>query len=135
MTRRQWKEYAAANSLTGDWTGRAHRYSMKARELHTLYLQQDGRCYLCRDPLPANLAKTAVDHDHACCGPGGSCGVCVRGIACAPCNWLISLAKDDPRRLHRIADNLDAANRELGRRYVAVATATPRLEDPSALFL
>ena len=36
---------------------------------------------------------------------------------------------------HRIADNLDAANRELGRRYVAVATATPRLEDPSALFL
>lgn|SRR5512146_791126 len=122
MTRREWKEYAKTNGLTGDWVGRASRYGMKARDLHTLYLQQDGRCYLCGDPLPTNLAKAVVEHDHACCGLGGSCGQCVRGIACAPCNRLIAAANDDPRRLRRIADNLEAANRMLGRRYAAAAT-------------
>jgi hypothetical protein len=119
MTRAEWKQYAAANGLTGDWVGRACRYGMTARDLHALYLRQDGRCYLCGDPLPTNLAKAVVEHDHSCCGGGTSCGQCVRGIACAPCNRLIAAANDDPDRLRRIADNLEAANRMLGKRYGA----------------
>lgn len=132
MTRADWKEYAKANGLSGDWA-RAHKYGMKPKELHAVYLEQDARCYLCRDPLPANLTKTAVDHDHSCCGLGGSCGLCVRGLACLPCNRLIALAQDDPQRLRRIADNLEAAHRMLGRRYASAALELPRLDDPSAL--
>ena len=119
--REDWKAYAAANGLSGDWA-RARKYGMKPKELHALYLRQDARCYLCGDPLQPDLTKCHIDHDHSCCGPGGSCGICVRGIACASCNRLIGEAKDDPRRLRVIADNLEAANRMLGRRYIAAAT-------------
>lgn len=118
----RWKQYAAEHGLSGDWR-RARNYGMSRYELHTLYLQQDGRCYLCGDPLPTNLAKTVIEHDHSCCGLGGSCGQCVRGIACSPCNRLIAAANDDPDRLRRIADNLEAANRMLGRRYAALANS------------
>lgn len=118
--REEWKAYSAANSLSGDWS-RARKYGMRPQELHALYLRQDARCYLCGDPLRPDLAKCHIDHDHACCGPGASCGICVRGIACASCNRAIGEAKDDPRRLRRIADNLEAANRQLGRRYAAAA--------------
>lgn len=113
-----WREYAAANGLTGDWS-RARRYSMSPQALHALYLKQCGCCYLCDDPLPSDLARAAIDHDHSCC-PGAqayiiSCGRCVRGIACLPCNRLIGGAQDDPGRLRRIADNLEAANSRIGR--------------------
>jgi hypothetical protein len=133
-----WKAYAAANGISGSWS-RASRYSMSRRELHALYLEQDGRCYLCGDPLPRDLRKTAVDHDHSCCPgpdpePGSgyvtSCGRCVRGIACSACNQLIALARDDPDRLRRIADNLEVANRYVDRLLLPLpGTALP----PSAL--
>jgi hypothetical protein len=125
VTNAEWKAYAAANGLTGNWT-RGRRYGLTPQQLHALYLQQDARCYLCGDPLPANLAKCHIDHDHSCCGPGVSCGICVRGIACASCNRLIGEAKDDPRRLRLIADNLEAANRMLGRRYATLASSEAR---------
>lgn len=74
---------------------------------------QDGRCYLCGEPL--DLAKTVVEHDHRCCGPDRSCRWCRRGLACHPCNLLIGLAGDDPARLRRIAANLAKAQKRLGR--------------------
>lgn len=114
----EWRAYAAANGLSGNWR-RARRYSMSPQELHALYVEQGGRCYLCGDPLAKDLTQTTVDHDHACCPSPPtyrtSCGKCVRGISCDPCNRLIACAQDDPDRLRRIADNLEAANRRVGR--------------------
>lgn len=47
-----------------------------------------------------------VDHDHACCvmrgGTGKTCGSCVRGFLCGPCNRGIGLFFDN-------ADALDSA--------------------------
>jgi hypothetical protein len=111
-----WKQYAADNGLSGDWT-RARLYGMEPQGMHAIYLKQDGCCYLCGDPLSPDLGKVHIEHDHACCPSparlgGGkiSCGKCVRGIACSPCNRLIAAANDDPYRLRRIADNLEGAN-------------------------
>jgi hypothetical protein len=110
----RWRKYAALHDLTGPWVARAHRYGMEAEDLHGMYLRQGGRCYLCNDPLLAILGKFAIDHDHKCCpGAGRSCGRCVRGIACPPCNKLIGAAQDDPDRLRRVADNLEAVTHRL----------------------
>ena len=70
---------------------------------------QHGLCYLCGDPLPGDTYFLAIDHDHRCCPPKTSCAFCRRGLTCHACNVLIGHAKDDPARLRRIADNLDAA--------------------------
>jgi hypothetical protein len=72
---------------------------------------QDGKCYLCGDPLDRNKFKGIhLDHDHSCCRLGRSCEKCRRGLACMSCNNLIGLAKDDPDRLRHIASNLEIAN-------------------------
>lgn len=71
-----------------------------------LWDAQEGRCYLCHDPLPGS---PATDHDHRCCPAGASCQICRRGLACNACNRLIGMARDDPGRLHRIAGNLETA--------------------------
>lgn len=52
-----------------------------------------------------------IDHDHACCpGRGGSgvtCGKCVRGFLCGPCNRGLGLFFDNPDALRRAAEYLD----------------------------
>jgi hypothetical protein len=75
-----------------------------------LWEAQDGRCYLCRDELRRDEPKAIhLDHDHSCCPLARSCERCRRGLACKDCNHLIGVAKDDPDRLRRIADNLERA--------------------------
>lgn len=76
-----------------------------------LWHTQQGKCYLCEDPLDRGKYRGIhLDHDHSCCRLGRSCEKCRRGLACMQCNSLIGWAKDDPDRMRRIADNLEAAN-------------------------
>jgi hypothetical protein len=61
-------------------------------------LLTDPTCRFCRRNLawrlasfgpPGRAEKVHVDHDHACpngCSGEGSCGSCVRGLACDECN-------------------------------------------------
>ena len=40
--------------------------------------------------------KLHVDHDHSCCSVGKkTCGLCVRGFLCGPCNRAIGMFNDD----------------------------------------
>jgi len=46
-------------------------------------------CELCNDRFSTDKQKrrqSVIDHDHQCCGSGRTCGRCVRGIICHPCN-------------------------------------------------
>jgi Recombination endonuclease VII len=74
----------------------------------TFWDAQDGKCYLCGDPLSTeNYRDIHVDHDHTCCPKGRTCEYCRRGLACTRCNKLIGAAEDDPELLRRIAGNLE----------------------------
>lgn len=51
-----------------------------------------------------------VDHDHSCCpmrgGSARTCGKCVRGLICGPCNRGLGLFFDNPDALERAANYL-----------------------------
>jgi hypothetical protein len=63
--------------------------------------QQGGVCAICERPpdKAKRVKRLVVDHDHACCPGGKSCGKCVRGLLCEWCNRILGLALDDPGRL------------------------------------
>lgn len=58
-------------------------------------------CAICGVLPPADRPLSfAVDHDHACCPERGrSCGRCVRGVLCGPCNTGLGHFGDDVSRL------------------------------------
>lgn len=72
----------------------ARTYSLAPREYETLYVGQGGVCAICTRATGATR-KLSVDHDHKCCSGGVSCGYCVRGLLCRPCNDLLGHARDD----------------------------------------
>lgn len=45
------------------------------------WAEQQG-CKICGD----KETSLHIDHDHACCKYGNSCGRCIRGLVCASCN-------------------------------------------------
>jgi Recombination endonuclease VII len=95
------------------WTHIRHRYGLDRDGYAALLAAQDACCYLCGEPLDLdNLRTIHVDHDHSCCRGNRSCGHCIRGLACEPCNKGIGAFGDDPERMRRVADNLEMANRQ-----------------------
>lgn len=77
---------------------RKYRYGLTQDEYDAMLHQQGYLCAICQRPNPTN-----IDHDHACCPnqSGKTCGNCVRGVLCAPCNFLLGAVKDDPAVLQQ----------------------------------
>ncbi|MGA5169714.1 MULTISPECIES: endonuclease domain-containing protein [Streptomyces] len=73
---------------------RMWRYGLTIARYNAILRSQDFACALCGDNeeeddfgIPhAKMSHWHIDHDHACCGPGSSCGKCVRGLLCRKCN-------------------------------------------------
>ena len=63
------------------------RYTLSVEDYNRMFEEQGGRCDICNKP--PNGRWLAVDHDHACCDGGRSCGECVRGLLCSGCNALL----------------------------------------------
>ena len=94
---------------------RKYNYGLTPERLAELFVQQNGKCYLCDDVLDLT-ATFAVDHDHSCCpAKSRSCGACIRGLTCPKCNVAIGQFGDDPQRMRLAADRLEAANARLAR--------------------
>jgi Recombination endonuclease VII len=97
-----------------------HRYGLSPEQRGKLLTEQNGCCYLCGEPLDLDHPRTVhVDHDHTCCPGSRTCGACIRGIACDPCNRGIGYFRDDPGRMRRVADQLEAAMAALAARRAA----------------
>ncbi|MFI9569513.1 endonuclease VII domain-containing protein [Streptomyces rishiriensis] len=67
------------------------RYRITVPQMNAIMRFQGDVCALCQEAPPIDYSPDAVsfwhiDHDHRCCAPGGSCGRCVRGLLCLPCN-------------------------------------------------
>ena len=86
-----------------------------------MFAEQDGRCYLCLQPLPKDGEFVHVDHDHSCC-PGTrantrSCTACRRGLVHRACNQIWGLAHENPDLLRTMAEQGEQA-RELARQRI-----------------
>lgn len=62
--------------------------------------------YIC--PLCDRNQARCVDHDHKCCAGKVSCGKCVRGLICSPCNKFLGHLRDDPEAFLRFEQYLYA---------------------------
>jgi hypothetical protein len=109
---REWRERDREKQRIWQ-TKRVH--GMEPEDWDALWDAQGGLCYLCGADL-ATVKVVDIDHDHSCCPPAKSCAVCRRGLACHGCNIAIGNAGDDPGRLRRMADALEAAKREVAER-------------------
>jgi hypothetical protein len=80
-------------------------YGISAQQYAALLEFQGGRCAICRRATGARK-RLAVDHDHSCCRGPSSCGRCVRGLVCGPCNDVLAHFRDDREAFTRGHDYL-----------------------------
>lgn len=81
---------------------RKQRYGLTRDQFDALFALQGNCCAICKATSPGRTFW-AVDHDHGCCpGSEKTCGECVRGILCGPCNKGIGHLRDS-------VDNLRSA--------------------------
>jgi hypothetical protein len=67
---------------------------------------QGGVCAICRRANGRTRALS-VDHDHQCCNGPRSCGTCVRGLLCRPCNDILGHLRDDVAAFERAIEYLN----------------------------
>ncbi|KGI82056.1 hypothetical protein IL38_06945 [Actinopolyspora erythraea] len=72
-------------------------YNITEEQYWEIYEYQGRRCYNC--PNKGTYKRLSVDHDHACCPGRTSCGKCVRGLLCQPCNRYLGHIRDNPEAL------------------------------------
>jgi len=99
---------------------RVMKYGVTPEWFDLTFESQGRRCAICRSAEPRGRGW-AIDHDHHCCpDKAASCGSCVRGILCSPCNLALGLMGDE-------ADVLNAAANYL-RSRMSEAHASSRLK-------
>lgn len=74
-------------------TTRCTMYSLSVLQLDAML--NIGRCALCNQ----ECSNLQIDHDHSCCPGERSCGNCIRGALCPPCNLGLGSFRDNPERL------------------------------------
>lgn len=93
------------------WPGHLRRrYGMTVEDYDALLSAQNNCCAVCGTDDPGKN-RFHVDHDHACCPAGGSCGKCVRGLLCGNCNRGIGYLKDDAAIVAKALEYLTAPSR------------------------
>jgi len=72
-----------------------HRYGVTPEWYDAKMLEQYGCCAIC-GAIPDGKLRFSVDHDHKCCPGRKSCGKCLRGILCQPCNAVLGFVDSHP---------------------------------------
>lgn len=127
--RRAWRKRPEVKQREREQRAVSHMrtsHRLRPEDVAAIWQAQGGRCYLCGAELP--LSAAVIDHDHRCCPrtqhTSYSCPDCRRGLSCHPCNLIVGHADDDPNRLRRIADALEAANLGVTQRLASRPQAT-----------
>ena len=71
-----------------------YKYKMTLDDYDRMLEQQGGVCALCSSPEPEGRGRFHVDHDHLCCPTDKTCGKCIRGLLCSPCNVRLGVLEN-----------------------------------------
>ncbi|WP_369604691.1 endonuclease VII domain-containing protein [Nocardia nova] len=69
-------------------------YNLEPEEQDALSQFQGGKCAIDLRSTGASR-NLSTDHSHACCDGNVSCGRCVRGFLCRPCNDMLGHSRDN----------------------------------------
>lgn len=84
---------------------RLYKYGLTAAEYDAMFEAQGRVCAICGTDDPGR--SFCIDHDHSCCPGDKSCGKCIRGIICDPCNTGLGRFRDSADLLRKAADYLE----------------------------
>ena len=104
------RELAFARSFPDHALALSRKYTYHITE-EQQYALLDAQGWCCANPrcrAPLQFRAAHVDHDHACCPGGRSCGKCIRGFLCRNCNSALGHIKDSEQRLLGLLDYLQA---------------------------
>jgi hypothetical protein len=79
-------------------------FNMSLEDFSNRLKKQRKRCAGCGAKLRRDDCN--IDHNHACCPGKKSCGKCVRGILCSPCNQALGLLRDSVKTLLKLVKYL-----------------------------
>jgi hypothetical protein len=83
-------EAARARTAENRLRQRCTAYGITLDDYRGMLARQNGGCAICGRTAEQNGKALAIDHDHRCCPqPLRSCGRCVRGLLCSPCNVAV----------------------------------------------
>ena len=74
-------------------TSLRYYFNIDVSEYERMLLDQDGCCLICKRTFDEKLVPH-IDHDWNCCPQRRSCGRCIRGLLCKPCNGKLSVIED-----------------------------------------
>ena len=109
--REEAKKWYEENPGLANSRERKRRFNMTEEGFAQRLEEQNGGCAACgsKDTGAKRGSKNKnwhVDHDHSCCSGKKTCGKCVRGLLCQPCNLILGLAKDNPETLVKLSEYL-----------------------------
>lgn len=81
-------------------------YNLTPEEFENLFMEQGLKCASCGSDNPRWVKGWCVDHDHSCCKGLPTCGKCIRGILCMPCNMAAGVMKDNTQDLEALVKYL-----------------------------
>ncbi len=85
----------------------AAMYGLTSKDFEEILRKQGGGCAICKTK---GADRWAVDHNHECCSGIATCGKCVRGILCFPCNQALGLFKDSQQTVANALAYLTGSN-------------------------
>lgn len=92
---------------------RLKKYNLSREDYDEILESQGGGCGICG----SKERDLHVDHDHTCCSDQlKSCGKCVRGLLCSPCNTGLAKFQDDESVILRAAEYIKCRAEIIDRR-------------------
>lgn len=93
------------------------RYSLTVEQVIRFWLPENR---VCSNSGCRSVERLHMDHDHSCCGAQShpqsnkvSCGECVRGWLCHPCNTSLGQLQENPQIIRGLLEFLEESSKSI----------------------